>query len=358
MRLGLCCINNKLRSEHIFTSRTCRLETIKQKERERKGSGIAYVQDLFRQNLEDLLKILEWNEEKGIRVFRMSSEMAPHISNHRLFNKGRKNPFKLAWSMTKFEPLMKKIGNYAKNHGHRLTFHPGQYVVLGSPDPQIVINSIRDLWWHTKVMDIMELPLDSVINIHGGGLYGDKEAAIWRWVHTFNKLPVPIKRRLVIENDEESYSIEDVLEISRRVKWEKGMVPNINSPYRIPVTFDIFHYYCYNKTLLRRYLKKKATFEKQSINSELAELEEQRTVKELLPEVTSTWGSRRPKMHISEQLKEGPLGAHSDYIKKIPEDMLKFSKKVGFDLMIEAKAKEAAVLKLAKKYKKYLKKSI
>jgi UV DNA damage endonuclease len=359
MRLGLCCINNKLRSEHIFTSRTCRLETVRQKEREKKGSGIAYVQDLFRQNLEDLLKVLEWNEANGIRVFRMSSEMAPHITNHRLFhNKNNFNkPLKLVWSMRKFAPLLRKIGDYAKLHGHRLTFHPGQFVVLSSPNPNVVINSIRDLWWHTLVMDMMDLPLDSIINIHGGGLYGDKESAIWRWVHTFNKLPVAIKRRLVIENDEESFSIEDVLEISRRVKWVKGMVPNPNSPYRVPVTFDIFHYYCYNKTLLRRYLEEKAAHEKrlrEKAESELAELEEQRTVHELLPEVASSWGPRRPKMHISEQLKGGSLGAHSDFIKEIPREMLLFSHKMGFDLMIEAKAKEAAVLKLMKKYKKFI----
>lgn len=364
MRLGLCCINNELRSKHIFTSRTCRLETIKQKECQKRGSGIAYVQDLFRQNLEDLLKILEWNEEHGIRVFRMSSEMAPHIANHRLFKRGngKSRPLKLAWSMRKFAPLLRKIGDYAKAHGHRLTFHPGQFVVLSSPNPNVVINSIRDLWWHTCVMDMMDLPLDSVINIHGGGVYGDKEASIDRWAKTFDKLPVAIKRRLVIENDEESFSVEDVLEISRRVKWVKGMVPNRGSPYNLPVTFDIFHYYCYNKTLLRRYLEEKKAHEKRlrlKAESELEELAKQRPVSEILPDVMSSWGPRRPKMHISEQLKGGSLGAHSDYIKVIPHEMLAFTqylrkRGLGFDLMIEAKAKEAAVLKLAKKYRKYL----
>ncbi len=343
MRLGLCCIVDELRDNHIFTSRTCRLETIKQKNRESKNGGIKYVQDLFRQNIDDLLTILKWNEEHGIRVFRMSSEMAPHITNPRLMTKRNKsNPRKLVWSMKKFAPKLREIGKYAMSHGHRLTFHPGQFVVIGSPNPKTVVNSIRDLYWHAMIMDMMGLDMNCVINIHGGGVYGDKEAAINRWVSVFNKMPMTAKRRIVLENDEESYSIEDVLEISRRVSWQKGMVKNTkNKLYKIPITFDVFHYFCYNKTLLRRH-------------DGISELEVQRSIAEILPNVASSWGDRRPKMHISEQYKNSSLGHHSDYVRKIPEEMLSFSKKNGFDLYVEAKLKEKAVLYLMKKYKKYI----
>lgn len=363
MRLGLCCINNKLRDEHIFTSRTTRLETILQKNKESKGSGIRYVKELFSKNLDDLLTMLVWNENHGIRVLRMSSEMAPHITNPRLMKKADKTkPLKLVWSMKPFAKKMKEIGAFVKQHGHRLTFHPGQYVVIGSPNPQVVINSIRDLYWHSLVMDMMGLPLDCVINIHGGGIYGDKESAIDRWVKTFNKMPIAAKRRIVIENDEESYSIEDVLDISRRVEFQKGMVRNSDkngqpSVYKIPVTFDVFHYYCYNKTLLRRYNIDLAAHKKSAADHDLAEMEIQRTLDELLPDVVSTWGKRRPKMHISEQLKGGSLGAHSDYVRNIPIEMLRIAKKHGIDIMIEAKKKEAAVLYLMKKYKRWMKKS-
>jgi len=343
MRLGLCCIVDELRDEHIFTSRTCRLETVREKNKEKKGGGIKYAQSLFNQNLDDLLKILEWNEAHGIRVFRMSSEMAPHVTNPRLMSKkNSSNPTKLAWSFKKFAPKLRKIGKYAMDHGHRLTFHPSQFVVINSPSKKTVINSIRDLYWHALIMDMMGLDMNCVINIHGGGVYGNKEAAISRWVQVFNNMPTVAKRRIVLENDEESYSIEDVLEISRRVTWKEGMVQNTkNKLYKIPITFDVFHYYCYNKTLLRRH-------------DGISELEIQRSIAEILPQVASTWGHRRPKMHISEQFPGGSLGQHSDYIRAIPKEMLMFSKKHEFDLYIEAKKKEKAVLYLMKKYGKYL----
>jgi UV DNA damage endonuclease len=343
-------MNNSLRDgdkkrgiEPVFTSRTCRMETIREMNRKKKGSGFEFVQMLFDKNLDDLLTMLKWNEIHGIKVFRMSSEMAPHITNHRLMiKKYKSNPTKLAWSMKPFAAKMRKIGHYAMSHGHRLTFHPGQFVVIGSPNPAVVTSSIRDLYWHSLVMDMMKLDMNCVINIHGGGIYGDKEAAIWRWVHTFNNMPIAAKRRIVLENDEESYSIEDVLEISRRVKWQHGMI-RTDSEYKIPITFDVFHYYCYNKTLLRRH-------------DGISELEEQRSIAQLLPEIAKTWGDRRPKMHISEQLRGGSVGSHADYVRIIPQELLRFSRHVGFDLYIEAKEKEKAVIYLMKKYKKFLEK--
>ena len=341
MRLGLCCKNNKLHAGNkkrgippVFASRTCRMETII--EMNKNGSGFKYAMSLFEKNLDDLFTMIKWNEEHGIRVLRMSSDMAPHITNHRLFSSSKtaSNPYKLAWSMKPFRKKMREIGKWAMSHGHRLTFHPGQFVVIGSPNAKTVINSIRDLHWHATVMDMMGLDMNCVINIHGGGIYGDKEAAISRWVDVFDRMPAYIKRRLVIENDEKSYSIEDVLEISRRVKWAKGL----------PVTFDIFHYYCYNATLLRRH-------------DGVSLLEKQRSIEELLPEVARTWGSRRMKMHISEQARGNVLGAHAKYVRTIPKEVLVFSQKVPFDLYIEAKAQEKAVLYLMKKYKRYLEKN-
>ena len=143
MRLGLCCINNKLRDKHIFTSRTTRLGTVLKKNKECKNGGIKYLQELFSKNLDDLLIMLAWNEKNGIKVFRMSSEMAPHIANQALLKpKYRKKYNKLVYSIKPFAAKLKLVGDFAKKYGHRLTFHPGQYVVLGSPSKQIVANSI------------------------------------------------------------------------------------------------------------------------------------------------------------------------------------------------------------------------
>lgn len=350
MRLGLCCMNATLRKKHIFTARTTRLSTIQQKNKEslkkskNANGGIEFLLELLNKNLDDLLLLLEWNEKHGIKVFRMSSELAPHITNPALIPEKYKNNYKkFAYSMNSCKAKLRKIGDFAKKHGHRLTFHPGQFVVLSSPNKQTVLRSLRDLYWHATVMDMMGLDFNSVINIHGGGTYGDKKSAMKRWINVFNKMSSKIKRRLVLENDEENYSIEDVLYISSKVKhYGKHIKPfTSDNKYKLPITFDIFHYHCYNATILRHY------------KTGLNKLIEQKTIDELLPYILRSWGSRRPKMHISEQLKNGPLGAHSNMIKEIPTILRNIPKKYGvkFDLMIEAKYKEKAVLYLMKKYK-------
>ena len=80
INLGLCCMNTKLRTKGVFSSRTCRLDTVK-----KEGNGFEHLKKLSMQNLDDLLKLLDWNKENGIKVFRMSSELFPHISNYTLF---------------------------------------------------------------------------------------------------------------------------------------------------------------------------------------------------------------------------------------------------------------------------------
>ena len=73
-------MNTHLRTKGIFSSRTCRLDTLK-----KDGFGFPHLKKLSMQNLDDLIKLLEWNNENGIKVFRMSSELFPHISNYTVF---------------------------------------------------------------------------------------------------------------------------------------------------------------------------------------------------------------------------------------------------------------------------------
>ena len=319
MRLGYACINSELREQHIFCNRTCRLVTVKE-------LGLDYVRGLATQNLEDLLKILKWNEAHGIKFFRMSSDMFPHITNSVLIAKSRrKNPKSLAYDLAYFEPLFLRIGRYARRHGHRLTFHPDQFVILSGSDA-IVRNSIRTLWMHAMVFDLMGLNLNSVMIIHGGGTYGNKPATMSRWVENFDLLPIEIKRRLVIENDERSYNVLDVMELSRLVKPYMDFDP----VYKIPIVFDIFHYACFEKNYPGQ----------------------QPPIENVLEDIVRSWRGRRVKMHISEQKVGGVLGAHADYVKQIPDVLLKFPKLYGnLDLMVEAKMKEQAVFLLRKKYK-------
>ena len=168
---------------------------------------------------------------------------------------------------------------------------------------------------HAEILDRMGCDRHSVMVVHGGGVYGDKPGTIDRWISNYHRLPAPVQRRLVLENCEKSYSVEDCLEISRRVG-------------DLPVVLDTHHYECYDK---------------------LHPAVRQPPLEELIPRVLDTWLPRdiKPKMHISNQ-GDGPTGHHSDYISHIPSCLWSVTR--PFDLMIEAKAKEQAVLRLYSQY--------
>jgi UV DNA damage endonuclease len=320
--LGYHGVNHTLRDKHILTDRTARQETI----RKLGSQGIPYLQSLYHKNLADLYQVMLWNVKHRIRFYRISSGIAPHITDPEFIPaRSRSDCRALVYPLDSARKLLREIGRLARENRIRLTFHPGQHTVLSTGNEELFIRSARDLYYHARIFDLMELDYNSVLIVHGGGVYGDKPAAIKRWIENFRRLPLNVRRRLVIENDEKSYSLEDVLYISKYTG--------------VPVVFDIFHYYLYNQTLARRRLGGEV-------------LLDQRELEYLLPKVIRSWGSRRVKMHISEQRRGGVFGEHAQYVRTIPPLLLNLPRKIGrdIDLMIEAKSNEAAVLYLRRKY--------
>jgi len=270
--------------------------------------GIEQLKLKILQNLADLYKLIQWNEENGIKVLRISSELFPHKSNPKVEN----------YNMDFADELLKKIGEYARSLNHRLTFHPGQYNVVGSPNEECFKQTISDLSYHAEVLDRMGMGVNSVMVVHGGGKYGDKQKTLDRWCDNFKRLPESVRNRLVLENCEKCFSIEDCLYVSNKVN--------------IPVVFDTHHYTCYNILHPDETLKPE---------------------REYIPAILESWKKRgiKPKFHVSEQ-GSGRCGHHSDYIEVIPEFLLEIPEKYGvdIDIMIEAKAKEQAIFKLYSKY--------
>ena len=312
INLGLCCMNTHLRTKGIFSSRTCRLDTLK-----KDGFGFPHLKKLSMQNLDDLIKLLEWNNENGIKVFRMSSELFPHISNYTVFEwdrEGAEEYFRLEWCRER----LAEIGKRARELDIRLTFHPGQYNVVGSPNRASFNQTIVDLKYHADVLDLMGLDNNSVMVVHGGGHYGDKEKTLERWCKQYQELPENVRKRLVLENCEKCFSIKDCLQVSEKIN--------------IPVVFDTHHYDCYCK------LHSQEKFEKPDY---------------YIPKILKTWKRRniKPKFHVSEQ-GSGRTGHHSDYIKELPNYLLEIPYKYDthIDIMIEAKMKEQSILRLYKKY--------
>ena len=303
IQLGLCCLNTTLREQKpsVFASRKMIQKTIK-------TQGIEELKRRILLNLSDVLTMMRWNDEHGIRVFRLSSEMFPHKTNPNVEN------YDYEFAI----PLLKQIGELSRQLDQRLTFHPGQFNVIGTPHEDKFQHTINDLSYHADVLDLMELDNDSVIVIHGGGLYGDKEAAKKRWCENFHKLPENVRERLVLENCEKIFSIKDCLEIADEIN--------------IPIVFDTHHFECYKL---------------------LHPDEEFEAPEKYIPIVLDTWLRRdiKPKFHVSEQ-GAGRCGHHSDYIEVIPEYLLDIPNNYGIDIdiMIEAKKKELAIQKLYQKY--------
>lgn len=303
IQLGLCCMNTILQQKKppVMSSRSVILKTLQTK-------GFEPLREKIIQNLKDTLIMIDWNEKKGIKVFRLSSELFPHKSNAKA----------LDYDYDFALDLLKQIGKKAKLYNQRITFHPGQYNVIGTQKQEVLENTIRDLTYHTEVLDLMELDDNSVIVIHGGGVYGDKKTTIDRWCKQFYKLPEKVQHRLVLENCEKNFSINDCLEISDRIN--------------IPVVFDTHHFECY------KLLHPDEKFEEPDI---------------YMHAILETWWRRniKPKFHVSEQ-GSGKIGHHSDFIEIIPDYLLEIPEKFGcnIDIMIEAKLKEQAIFKLYEKY--------
>ena len=217
MNLGYACINTALHANNIMTNRTMRRKTFDTK-------GLDYVSELSLQNVEDLKTIVEWNNFKGIKLFRLSSQIFPWMEEYR---------FEDLKDFGKIKSLMGEICQIATEAGQRLTMHPGPYHCLASPSLNVVERTIKGLDKHAEQFDMMEFEPSNYnkINIHIGGAYGDKEAALGRFCKNFKLLGESTRKRLVVENDDSpnEFSVKDLYE---------GVYKKIG----IPVTFDYFHH--------------------------------------------------------------------------------------------------------------------
>lgn len=298
-RLGYACICTELRKKNTFCSRTCRISTIQVK-------GIEYVKALALQNCKDLLKILHYNVKNGIFLMRISSDLFPFGSHQ-----------EYSYSLDFADEILKEIGKFAKDNSIRLTTHPGQYNVLSSPKQEVIDNTFRDLNHHCDFLDRMGLDQDSVMVIHGGGVYGNKTDALKRLEDSYLKLPKNTRDRIVLENCETNYSIEDLLPICEKLN--------------IPLVVD-FHHDDLNPSKL--------------------------TTTYYFTRVFDIWKSRgiKPKVHVSNScdniLPSDNLTKkrkHSDYISFIHDSLLSID--FDIDVMFEAKMKEQAIFRYLEKFK-------
>ncbi|CAO3691472.1 unnamed protein product [Rhizopus stolonifer] len=293
-RLGYACLNTVLRAQKpsVFCSRTCRLSKAV-------DSGVGLLQELSFQNIADLKKLVQWNEDNNIKFMRISSNVFPFGTHE-----------KAGYSIDFAKDALADVGALANKYNHRLTMHPGQFNQLVSLTPKVVVNTVRELEHHAHMLDLMGLDQDAIMIIHMGGVYGDRESAIGRFEKEYMKLPDNVKRRLVLENDELGYSVSDLLPVCQKLG--------------VPLVLDWHHHYINPGNIT--------------------------DLVSLLPAINKIWTDKgiKPKQHYSESRRGArtlmELRAHSDRVKNLPPTTN------DVDLMIEAKDKEQAVLELYKLY--------
>lgn len=265
-------------------------------------------------------QILDHLDRHDIRMYRMSSDLAPYATHP---------------DMPQFHAMvaesgaeLQAIGAKARALDIRLSFHPSQFIVINSPDPALVERSMRDLLSQAEMLDRMELGPEAVMVIHVGGTYGDVPASRERWVENFLQAPEPVRRRLVLEHDDLRFSAADVLWISERTG--------------VRLIFDHQHFWC--------------------LNPEGADM------RETLAAILATWPEGvRPKVHFSspqtqmreQEVKDRKTGkkktrlvppvftGHADFCNPFEfATFMRIAEGLDFDVMLEAKAKDLALLRL------------
>ncbi len=286
MRIGYPCIN---RTIDCTASSTFRLKSYTE----------SRVKQTVKNNLECLRRILQFNLEHKLFFFRISSDLVPFASHPiNMFN----------WQKY-FQEDFEEIGRFINKNRIRISMHPDQFTLINSIKDEIFERSKNELKYHAQILDLMKLDTSAKIQIHVGGAYGDKKKSIERFITRFNELDDSIIRRLVIENDDKLFDLQNCLEI--------------NAQIQIPILFDVFHHKLNNSG--------------------------NQTIEESFKLSTKTWTEKNdgiPMVDYSSQEPNGLPRQHSEAINlKDFELLLKQTEPFDFDIMLEIKDKEKSAIK-------------
>ncbi|EKE02859.1 MAG: putative UV endonuclease [uncultured bacterium] len=291
-RIGYACINTSIAAT---TNRTCKLANCTPEK----------LRELIHSNLSGLKQVIEWNYMHNIFLYRISSVIIPFASH----------PVNTVpwWEENKAQ--FNEIGRLIKKYHIRVSMHPGQFVNINSPNPEVVRLSINDLEWHAKFLDSLGCDSTCRLIIHVGGVYGDKASAMIRFIEAYNDIPENIRARLSLENDDKSYNVWDVL--------------NISDQTGIPVVFDVLHH---------------------QINNTNQPADDD--IRAIMEKCFATWNEKTdiPKIHYSSQKVGAKSGSHADSINM--DDFIEFYfrfRDMDFDIMFETKDKERSVIEAFKR---------
>ena len=263
--------------------------------------GKEKLDSVIKSNFESLEKILKYNIRNDITFFRMTSELIP-LANHPEVHYDFINQYK---------PYYKKIGDMIKENNLRVDLHPSAYTVLNSVNEEVVTSTINILEFYQKMYECMGTP--SKIVLHVGSKVGGKRLGMKRFIDNFNKLNPELQKLIIVENDDKSYNIRNVLSLCEKLD--------------IPMVLD-YHHFKVNK------------------NNE--------KIEDYIERIFNTWKRDVPKIHFSSPKDKKNKRSHNDYINA--DDFIDFIERIkftkrDFDVMIEAKKKDDALFKLIRELK-------
>lgn len=293
LRFGLCC----LFKDEAVSFRTTTVKTLSAHSRDLQ---LLKLSEICLHNATNLLLALKTVHRLGIGSFRIMSPLFPRMTHPEAGYNLNDLP-----DCDLIESTLETCRFFALEQRIRLSFHPDQFVVLSSPHPAVVANSIMELEYQALLAEALGA---DVINIHAGGAYGDKQGALERFAAVYDKLSEPVRNRLTLENDDSSYTPEDLLPLCERLA--------------IPLVYDVHHHRCNSDNL---------------------------TIEEATERAGATWQESRREQycHISSP-RSGWSGSaprsHADYID--PDDFPGCWLGRSMTVDVEAKAKELAVTRL------------
>ena len=263
------------------------------------SNGNKKLDEVIRKNFEGLKNILYYNIKNDITFYRMTSELIPLLTH----------PF-VDLNINKYKKDFKLIGNIINNNNLRVDMHPSAYCVLNSINNDVVTSTINILKFYQKMYNMMDIT--SKLVLHVGSKVGGKKEGIKRFINNFYKLPEDVQKNIVLENDDKSFNIRNVLSICEKIN--------------IPMVLD-YHHFKVNK------------------NNE--------KIEDYIERIFNTWDII-PKIHFSSPKDKKNKRSHNDYIDV--NDFIDFIERIkfinrDFDIMIEAKRKDDALFKLIRQLK-------
>lgn len=294
IRLGYACVPVTIEETSSHTLTYTNYKKLGSKANEKLDSVI-------KNNFESLEKILKYNIKNDIIFFRMTSELIPLVSH----------PNVIYDFITPYKSYYEKIGNIIKENNLRVDLHPSAYTVLNSVSEDVANSTINILEFYQKMYECMKIK--SKIVLHVGSKIGGKKAGVKRFIDNFNKLNNELKDMIVVENDDKSYNIRNVLSLCEKLD--------------IPMVLD-YHHFKVNK------------------NNE--------KIEDYIERIFNTWKDDIPKIHFSSPKDKKNKRSHNDYINV--DDFIEFIERIkftnkDFDVMIEAKKKDDALFRLIRQLK-------